>query len=198
MPLERLTGHAGRILWPDFSADGKTLYTPSLDGTILQYDLGGARRFGSPFKLGVAGFRAQTLDAAPLLAVAPDGRSFAATVAQSSVTLFSTSTLRRMRRSRWRAAERSARVHGLGDASFSGAAAGSCRFGTSPERNRNRSPPYRIVEPGPVALDRDGAGGRVVAAVDGWDGPATTGGGRHPAKASLQSGATAGSSAASR
>ncbi len=65
VPVERLTGHAGRILWPDFSADGQTLYTPSLDGTILQYDLGGGRRFGSPFKLGVAGLRAQTAGRRP-------------------------------------------------------------------------------------------------------------------------------------
>ena len=63
VPVERLGGHAGRILWPDFSADGMTLYTPSLDGTVLQYDLGGGRRFGSPFRLGAAGVRAQTLDA---------------------------------------------------------------------------------------------------------------------------------------
>ena len=57
--LQRVFAHlcadkgAGRILGPDFSADGKTLYTPSLDGTILQYDLAGGRRFGSPFRLGV-------------------------------------------------------------------------------------------------------------------------------------------------
>src|SRR5207244_7939970 len=42
--------------------------------------------------------RAQTLDAAPLLAVSPDGLSFAAAVEGSRVNLFSTSTLRRIAR----------------------------------------------------------------------------------------------------
>jgi WD40 repeat protein/class 3 adenylate cyclase len=186
VPLERLTGHAGRILWPDFSADGKTLYTPSLDGTILQYDLGGARRFGSPFKLGVAGFRAQTLDAAPLLAVAPDGRSFAATVAQSSVTIFSTSTLRRI-----------ATISLAGGQTVGAGAWAGRRFVLGGGRGLVQIWDVAGVEPKPVAALQGlsnqgqlrsiatGAGGRVVAAVDGWDGPATTGGGPPPGEGEL-------------
>src|SRR5262249_13869970 len=50
-PIERLTGHFARVLGADFSRDGKTLYTAGLDGTVLQYDIGGSRRFGSPFSL---------------------------------------------------------------------------------------------------------------------------------------------------
>ncbi|HYZ18816.1 MAG TPA: AAA family ATPase [Gaiellaceae bacterium] len=171
-PLERLTGHGGRILWPDFSADGKTLYTPSLDGTILQYDLGGNRRFGSPFKLGVAGVRAQTLDAAPLLAVSPDGRSFATTVEQSKVHLFSTSTLRRVAT----ISLPKRRIAGAG------AWAGD-RFVLGGDRGLVQIWDVAGTEPKPVTglrgLSNQGqlrsiasaAGGQVVAAVDAWDGP---------------------------
>jgi WD40 repeat protein/class 3 adenylate cyclase len=185
-PIERLAGHAGRILWPDFSADGKTLYTPSLDGTILQYDLSGGRRFGSPFKLGGPGFRAQTLDAAPLLAVAPGGRSFAATVAQSSVTLFSTSTLRRI-----------TTISPAGSRTVGAGAWAGKRFVLGGDRGLVQIWDVDGAEPKPVAAVRGlsnqgqvrsiatAAGGRVVAAVDGWDGPATTGGGAPPREGEL-------------
>ena len=186
VPLERLTGHAGRILWPDFSADGKTLYTPSLDGTILEYDLGGSRRFGSPFGLGVAGVRAQTLDAAPLLAVSPDGRSFAATVGQSSVNLFSTSTLRRA------GTISLARRRTIGAGAWAGA-----RFVLGADRGLAQIWDVAGVEPKPVAalhgLSNQGqlrsvataAGGRVVAAVDAWDGPVPKDGGPPPREGEL-------------
>jgi WD40 repeat protein/class 3 adenylate cyclase len=187
VPLERLTGHAGRILWPDFSADGKTLYTPALDGTILQYDLGGERRFGSPFDLGVAGLRARSLDTAPLLAVSPDGRSFAATVAESSVALFSTSTLRRI-----------ATIPPAGRRTVgAGAWAGSRRFVLGADHGLVQV--WDIVgrEPKPVSvlhgLSNQGqlrsiataAGGRVVVAVDGWDGPDSQDGGPPPREGEL-------------
>jgi WD40 repeat protein/class 3 adenylate cyclase len=186
VPLERLTGHAGRILWPDFSADGQTLYTPSLDGTILQYDLGGARRFGSPFRLGVAGVRAQTLDAAPLLAVSPDGRSFATTVSQSSVNLFSTSTLRRVG------------TISLAKRRTVGAGAWAvARFVLGADRGLVQIWDVAGEEPKPVAalrgLSNQGqvrsvataAGGRVVAAVDAWDGPDPKDGGPPPREGEL-------------
>ena len=42
-PLARLSGHgSARVLGADFSADGKTLYTASLDGTVFQWDLTGS------------------------------------------------------------------------------------------------------------------------------------------------------------
>src|SRR6266550_1299780 len=101
-PLERLTGHSGRVLGADFSPDGKILYTAGLDGTILQYDLGGSRRFGSPFKLGQVGrpIEHRSLNPqTPLLAVSPDGRLFSASgvsngTAQSRVELYRTAPLR--------------------------------------------------------------------------------------------------------
>jgi WD40 repeat protein/class 3 adenylate cyclase len=106
-PLERLTGHTGRVLGVAFGPNGKTLYTAGLDGTILQYDLGGSRRFGSPFTLGQAGTPqapGSLLPWTPLLAVSPDSRLFAASAstsypqAQSTVELYSVAPLRRMSR----------------------------------------------------------------------------------------------------
>ena len=186
VPLERLTGHAGRILWPDFSADGKMLYTPSLDGTILQYDLGGSRRFGSPFNVGVAGLRAQTLDTAPLLAVSPGGRSFAASVSESRVSLFSASTLRRI------ATISLASRRTVGAGAWVGD-----RFVLGADRGLVQIWDVAGVEPKPVAglhgLSNQGqlrsvataAGGRVVAAVDAWDGPDPNNGGPPPREGEL-------------
>jgi WD40 repeat protein len=103
-PLERLTGHNGRVLGADFSANGKLLYTAGLDGTILQYDLGGGRRFGSPFRLNQAGTPLGTdalQPSTPLVAVSPNGRLFAASAlgggsAPSGVELYRESPLRRV------------------------------------------------------------------------------------------------------
>ena len=97
--LQRLTGHSNtRVFAADFSPDSKTLYTPGIDGAILQYDLGTNRRFGSPFSVGVGLPRGNTIIMPPLLAASPDGRTLAASVEQSAVNFFSTSTLRRVAR----------------------------------------------------------------------------------------------------
>jgi WD40 repeat protein len=103
-PLERLTGHSGRVLGADFSPDGKLLYTAGLDGTILEYDLGGGRRFGSPFKLSQAGTPLgpdAVQPSTPLLAASPNGRLFAASAVgggagQSTVELYRVAPLRRL------------------------------------------------------------------------------------------------------
>jgi WD40 repeat protein/class 3 adenylate cyclase len=186
VPLERLTGHGGRILWPDFSADGQTLYTPSLDGTILQYDLGGSRRFGSPFRLGGTDVHVETLDAAPLLAVSPDGRSFAATVEQSKVKLFSTSTLRRI-----------ASITLPGGRTVGAGAWAGRRFVLGGDGGLVQIWDVGGVEPKRVAalhgLSNQGrlrsmataARGRVVAAVDAWDGPDPQDGGPPPREGEL-------------
>src|SRR5207248_4757149 len=94
-PLEILTGHGGRITWAAFSADSRTLFTTSLDGSILEWDLGGARRFGRPLLT-----HGPDLDlgpeapSAPPLAVSPDGRDFAADTSSSTVGVFSTGDLK--------------------------------------------------------------------------------------------------------
>jgi DNA-binding SARP family transcriptional activator/WD40 repeat protein len=93
-PLEILTGHGGRITGLAFSADSRTLFTCSLDGSILEWDLGNARRFGRPFH-----YHGATLDlgglapSAPALAVAADGRSFAADSSPTGVGIFSLGSL---------------------------------------------------------------------------------------------------------
>ena len=102
-PVERLAGHVGRVLDAAFAPGGRTLYTASLDGTILEYDLSGARRFGSSFSLppGHTVDRVLPLPAAPVLAVSGDGRLLAASPvtqgsASRSVQVVSAGTLRRV------------------------------------------------------------------------------------------------------
>jgi WD40 repeat protein/class 3 adenylate cyclase len=181
VPVERLTGHAGRILGPDFSADGKTLYTPSLDGTILHYDLGGGRRFGSPFNLGVAGLRAQTLDTAPLLAVSPDGRSFASTVSKSSVSLFSTSTLQRIATISLASSRTVGAGAWVGDRLVLGADRGLVQiWDVTAGKPKPVAALHGLSNQGQLSSVATGAGGQVVAAVAGWDGPNTTTGGPPP------------------
>jgi WD40 repeat protein/class 3 adenylate cyclase len=102
-PIERLTGHTGRVGGADFDPSGKTFYSAALDGTILQYDLGGTKRFGSPFTLppGHPPFPSEPLPSAPLLAVSANSGVFAAGalpngLTQSSVEIYSTAPLRRV------------------------------------------------------------------------------------------------------
>src|SRR5262249_41109468 len=93
-PLEILTGHGGRITGFDFSADSKTLFTCSLDGSILEWDLGNARRFGRPFRYHVPSLElGPEAPSAPPLAVAPNGRAFAADTSSNAVGLFSLGAL---------------------------------------------------------------------------------------------------------
>jgi WD40 repeat protein len=112
------------------------------------------------------------LDAAPLLAVSPDGRSFATTVEQSKVHVFSTSTLRRVAT----ISLPKRRIAGAG------AWAGD-RFVLGGDRGLVQIWDVAGTEPKPVTglrgLSNQGqlrsiasaAGGQVVAAVDAWDGP---------------------------
>jgi WD40 repeat protein/DNA-binding SARP family transcriptional activator len=94
-PLQTLLGHAGRPTASVFSADGGTLYTSSLDGTTIKWDLGSQRRFGRPFTTGGGGPTGPVIPGAPPLAVSPDGSRFAAQTAANTVGIFSVDTLRR-------------------------------------------------------------------------------------------------------
>jgi WD40 repeat protein len=96
-PLQALLGHAGRPTQSAFSADGRTLYTSSLDGTVLEWDLGSQRRFGRPFTTGAtpAPTPSPTTPLTPPLAVSPDGSQFAAQTAAGSVGIFATRTLQK-------------------------------------------------------------------------------------------------------
>jgi WD40 repeat protein/class 3 adenylate cyclase len=180
-PLERLTGHTGRVLGADFSPDGKTLYTAGLDGTILQYDLSGADRFGSPFTLGQKGTpqgRGSLLPGTPLLAVSSDGRLVAASAstnfpqAQSTVELYSVSPLRRI-----------SRIALAKDRSVGAGAWAGRRFVLGADRGLVQL--WNVAggkaRPGPglpglsakaqVRAIATAKGGQVVAAVDGFLGP---------------------------
>ena len=95
--LERLGGHGSRVLGTAFSSDGKTLYSASLDGTVLRYDIGNNARFGATFSVGAA-IPYPRIGAFPLtvpFAISHDGRLLAARSADSVVGLFSVTSLQR-------------------------------------------------------------------------------------------------------
>src|SRR5262249_48337731 len=50
--VETLSGHTGGVTGLALSRDGRTLYSASLDGRIIVWDLGGAHRLGRPFTIG--------------------------------------------------------------------------------------------------------------------------------------------------
>jgi WD40 repeat protein len=87
--VERLSGHGGRVIGVGF-AGNSTLFTSSLDGTVLQWDLSGAHRFGTPFHIGLAAIPGSALPAA----LSPDGRVLAVQVGDHGVRLFSVRSLR--------------------------------------------------------------------------------------------------------
>ena len=98
--VSRFTGHENRVLGIAFSADGKLLYTSSLDGAIFEWDLGGGRRFGRPFVTmpnDGAPPDEQDVSLLPPLAVSGDSSRFAARIGAQEIGLFSLATLRRTR-----------------------------------------------------------------------------------------------------
>jgi WD40 repeat protein len=97
--IETFTGHEDRTLGSAFSADGKTLYTCSLDGAIFEWDLAGSRRFGRPFQTTSARslISDPNLPLLPPLALSPDGRRFATRTAGDEVSIFSVATVRPIR-----------------------------------------------------------------------------------------------------
>lgn len=99
-PTLTLAGHGAAITSAAFSRDGRTLFTASPDGVIFEWDLGTQRRFGEPFRMTSAppriSFDAQL--SPPPLALSPDGSDFAVRAGASSVALYSTRSLRRLRR----------------------------------------------------------------------------------------------------
>jgi WD40 repeat protein len=93
-------GHEDRVLGVAFSADGKTLFTCSLDGAILEWDLGHERRFGRPFAVTPIAAATQErlgLPALPPVAMAKNGTKFATRIGESGVGIFSVGTLHRLR-----------------------------------------------------------------------------------------------------
>jgi WD40 repeat protein/class 3 adenylate cyclase len=191
-PIDRLTGHNGRVLGVDFSPDGKTLYTAGLDGTILQYGLGGSKRFGSPFKLGQAGRPTNpfttVLPGAPLLAVSPNSRLFAASAVNSNtgtvpsnVVLYSASPLRRV----GTIPLAKNRIVGAGAWAGTrfvlGADRGLVQFWNVMGGKPQSGPLLRgLSAKAQVRAVAAAGGGQVVAAVDGFHGPQPKNGGPPP------------------
>ena len=93
-------GHEDRVLGVAFSGDGKTLFTGSLDGAILEWDLGHERRFGRPFAVTPVSFATasrQDLPPLPSVAMSKDGSKFATRIGENGVGIFSVATLHRLR-----------------------------------------------------------------------------------------------------
>jgi WD40 repeat protein len=84
---ETLAGHAGQITGLAF-AGGSTLYTSSLDGKVLIWDLAGDRRLGRSFGVGA------TDDLTPRYDLSPDGRELAVGQLDGTVVLIDAHTLR--------------------------------------------------------------------------------------------------------
>jgi WD40 repeat protein/class 3 adenylate cyclase len=92
-PLARLSGHgSARVLGADFSADGKTLYTASLDGTVFEWDLTEQHRFGKSFRREYAPQLGPDEFGPIPLAMSPDGSRFATRLGASSVGIYSTTS----------------------------------------------------------------------------------------------------------
>lgn len=92
LPVDRFSGDNGRVLGQTVSADGKTLFTCSLDGAVFEWDLGAARRLGLPFTITPHAAPADTQGAPPPIAVSPDGKQFAAGDQFGAAQLFSLAT----------------------------------------------------------------------------------------------------------
>jgi WD40 repeat protein len=94
-PDQFLTGPTGPVAGAAVSPDGSTLYTSSINGVVLAWDLTGERGFGSRFAAGSAPPCCDPASPrAPPLAVSPDGSRFATRLGSSTVGLFSSRTLR--------------------------------------------------------------------------------------------------------
>jgi WD40 repeat protein len=92
-----LTIPIGQVAPIAFSPDGQTLYTSSIGGLVLEWDVTGQASFGQ--RLAVSGQSPNPGTVAPPgppLAVSPDGRTFAVRLGASTVGLFSVRTLQRL------------------------------------------------------------------------------------------------------
>jgi WD40 repeat protein/DNA-binding SARP family transcriptional activator len=93
-PVDVLGGPAGHVVGAAISPDGRTLYTSSANGVLLEWDLSGARGFGDRFNAGASLFCCDPVTPhAPPLARSPDGSRFAVRLRPSTVGVFSSNTL---------------------------------------------------------------------------------------------------------
>ena len=95
-PSQELVGPPGQVQGAAVSPDGRTLYTSLLDGSLVEWDLAGDRRFGANARVAAAQPCCRTLSpTAPPIAVSPDASNFAVRVAPSTVGVFATGSFRR-------------------------------------------------------------------------------------------------------
>ena len=85
---ETLSGHAGPINSAQITRDG-AIYTSSVDGTVLIWDLRGDRRLGRPFETGTGN------PGRPHLALSSDGRLIAAGQENGAISIVDARTLKR-------------------------------------------------------------------------------------------------------
>ena len=79
-----------------FSPNGATLYTATPEGVVFEWDMSGDRGFGRRFALRGGSPSGRGLwPLSPPLALSPDGRTFAVSLGNSTVGLFSAETLQR-------------------------------------------------------------------------------------------------------
>jgi WD40 repeat protein/DNA-binding SARP family transcriptional activator len=191
-PLQRLTGHGGRVLDAAFDRQGTTLYTVSLDGTVLQWDLGAGRRFGDTARVGQAVAPAgysplDPVSLTPVLAISANGRTFAVQSTPSSVALYATSSLQRVGRIAL------ARGDAVRAAAWSGSrlVVGTDHGAVELWNVRGRPGPVGTLHglesrgSHPVRSLATTDSGRLVAAVDGYRGPRPRGGGPTPEEGAL-------------
>ena len=95
-PRAVLTIPGGQVQGVAFSPDGRTLFTSSVGGTVLEWDLTGERSFGRRAALsGPSPCCGPVAPLAPPLAISPDGTAFAVRLGSSTVGLFSAQSLQR-------------------------------------------------------------------------------------------------------
>ncbi|MGO9753065.1 MAG: hypothetical protein ACLP22_16470 [Solirubrobacteraceae bacterium] len=96
-PLQILDGPPVQPTAAALSPDGSTLYTAGRDGTLLEWDLAGSRRFGARASIGSASACCSPVSPlAPAFALSPDGSRFAALVGPRTVGVFATATRARL------------------------------------------------------------------------------------------------------
>ncbi len=95
-PVTVSRGPLGQVQNAAIGAAGKTLYTASLDGVVLAWDLTGDSRFGRRLRLSHAIPCCDPVSPrAPALAVSGDGATFAVRLTPSTVGVFFTPSMRR-------------------------------------------------------------------------------------------------------
>ena len=91
-PLQRFAGSNVDVFGAAISRDGSTLFTPSVDGAVFEWDLSGSETFGKPFTIPVSDTSSALPWESPPLAVDPNVSRFAAGDLAGPVRVFSSTT----------------------------------------------------------------------------------------------------------